>query len=397
MGCRIRNTDGRIGGTGHNFARLRLDQHRADRNLTAFGCGLGFIQGLLHIVIVCKAAHIPFIGANPRLVNQACPIMPPKPAADNAKPNLDGDRIAKVMARAGVASRRDCEKLIAEGRVKVNGTVLTTPAFKVTRKDTILFDDQPIATKEPPRLWRYHKPEGLVTSHKDEKGRRSVFDNMPKDMPRVISVGRLDIASEGLLLMTNDGAIARALELPKTGFLRRYRARAFGFVTQEKLDTLKKGIKIDGIPTGPIEAMLDKQQGSNVWVTVTIREGKNREVRRALDTLGLTVNRLIRTSYGPFQLGNLPVGQVDEVPNEVLIEQIGHLVTIPKVRPPEKAASGPTRKPKRGSFASAKRFQKDGADAPKSAAKSGPKRGGKPPSKGGPKSAPKGRGKFAKR
>ena len=355
------------------------------------------------------------------------------PKGETPKANDDGDRIAKVMARAGVASRRDCEKLIMEGRVKVNGTVLTTPAFKVTRKDEILFDDAPLAAKEPPRLWRYHKPEGLVTSHKDEKGRRSVFDNMPKHMPRVISVGRLDIASEGLLLMTNDGEIARALELPKTGFLRRYRARAFGFVTQEKLDTLKKGIKIDGIPTGPIEATLDKQQGSNVWVTVTIREGKNREVRRAMDSLGLEVNRLIRTSYGPFQLGNLPVGQVAEVPNDVLSEQIGHIVKIPYIKPQINKTRGgapspgsqkdrkPRRPPKRGTYASAKRFQntddKTGAGKPaakssgKSETSSKPKRGGgkkiefktggRPVARSGrrstPKAAPKGRGRFAKR
>ena len=353
------------------------------------------------------------------------------PKGETPKANDDGDRIAKVMARAGVASRRDCEKLIAEGRVKVNGTVLTTPAFKVTRKDEILFDDAPLAAKEPPRLWRYHKPEGLVTSHKDEKGRRSVFDNMPKHLPRVISVGRLDIASEGLLLMTNDGEIARALELPKTGFLRRYRARAFGFVTQEKLDTLKKGIMIDGIPTGSIEATLDKQQGSNAWVTVTIREGKNREVRRALDTLGLEVNRLIRTSYGPFQLGNLPVGQVEEVPNDVLSEQIGHIVKIPYIKPQINKTRGgapategkdgkPRRPPKRGTFASAKRFQNtdDKTGTGKPAAKpsgkpetpSKPKRGGgktefksggRPVSSGGrrstPKAPPKGRGRFAKR
>lgn len=345
-----------------------------------------------------------------------------KPKANDARNNDGSDRIAKVMARAGVASRRDCEKLIDEGRVKVNGIVLTTPAFKVTRKDEILFDDKPLAAKEPPRVWRYHKPSGLVTSHKDEKGRRSVFDNMPKDMPRVISVGRLDITSEGLLLMTNDGEVARALELPKTGFLRRYRARAFGHVTQDRLDSLKKGIDIDGVPSGPIEATLDKQQGSNAWITVTIREGKNREVRRALDTLGLEVNRLIRTSYGPFQLGKLPPGQVEEVPNDALIEQIGHLVKIPYVKPGmhsgksagANVSDAPVRKaraPKRGTFASAKRFQnKDEASAPNEKPKGKPKRaggktefktGGRPVAGKGkrsaPKAPPKGRGKFAKR
>lgn len=321
--------------------------------------------------------------------------------------SAEGDRIAKYLARAGIASRRGAEKLILEGRIKVNGAVLDTPAFKVSAKDIILLDNKPIAAIEPPRLWRYHKPEGLVTSHNDEEGRRTVFQNLPKDLPRVISVGRLDITSEGLLLLTNDGGVSRALELPKTGFIRRYRARAFGTVTQEDLDQLKKGIKIDGIPTGPIEAVLDKQQGGNAWITVTIKEGKNREVRRALDTLGLQVNRLIRTSYGPFQLGNLPKGQCEEVPNEVLREQIGHLVDIPaapKSAPKSSAKSAAThnRKPKRGSHASAKRFQKktmpaerhDGTPKPQ---KRGTKTGVKSGSNRAAKQPPKGRGKFAKR
>lgn len=318
----------------------------------------------------------------------------------NVSAKADGDRIAKYLARAGIASRRDAEKLILEGRVKVNGTVLDTPAFKVTAKDIVLFDNKPVAEREPPRLWRYNKPEGLVTSHKDEEGRRTVFQNLPKDMPRVISVGRLDITSEGLLLLTNDGEVSRALELPKTGFIRRYRARAFGHVTQEQLDTLKKGIKINGIPTGPIEATLDKQQGSNAWITVTIKEGKNREVRRALDELGLTVNRLIRTSYGPFQLGKLEKGMTEEVPTDSLREMIGHLVDIPASAPKPKR---PAAKPKRGSHASAKRYQNaklsperhDGT--PKPAAKANRPRG-KGGAKGKPKPhAPKGRGKFAKR
>jgi len=281
---------------------------------------------------------------------------------------MQGERIAKVLARAGVASRRDAEKLIEAGRIKLNGKILNTPAIKVTEKDKILFDDKPIADKEPPRLWRYHKPSGLVTTHRDEKGRQTVFQHLPKDLGRVISVGRLDITSEGLLLLTNDGELARALELPSTGWARRYRARAFGTVTQEQLKALKKGIKIDGYQTGPIEAVLNKQQGGNVWITVTIREGKNREVRRALETLGLTVNRLIRTTYGPFQLGTLEGGKVEEVKNKILRDQVGHLVNIPKAAPPK---SNP-HKPKRGTYASAKRF-----------------------SKKGDKPAPKGRGKFA--
>lgn len=323
------------------------------------------------------------------------PTKPAKPASNVSKA-ADGDRIAKYLARAGIASRRDAEKLILEGRVKVNGVVLDTPAFKVTANDVVMFDNKPVARREPPRVWRYHKPEGLVTSHKDEEGRQTVFQNLPKGLPRVISVGRLDITSEGLLLLTNDGGISRALELPKTGYIRRYRARAYGSVNQDILDTLKDGIKIDGIPTGPIEATLDKVQGGNVWITVTIKEGKNREVRRALDEVGLTVNRLIRTSYGPFQLGKLAKGQVEEVPTDSLREMIGHLVDIPKSAPKPAHADKPAFKPKRGSHASAKRFQKpnaasaerhDGTAKPKS-------RGPKREAKGG---TPKGRGKFAKR
>ena len=283
----------------------------------------------------------------------------------------DGERIAKFLARSGVASRRESEKLIEAGRIKVNGKTLTTPAFKVTSKDTVLFDNSPIASKAPTRLWRYHKPDGLVTSHKDEKGRETVFDALPDDLGRVISIGRLDITSEGLLLLTNDGELARQLELPSTGWQRKYRVRAYGKVTQYDLDKLKAGIKIDGIQTGPIEAELERQKGDNAWIAVTLREGKNREVRRALDTLGLHVNRLIRVSYGPFQLGNLGKGEVEEVKARILREQVGHLVDIPtvKARPQGQRIS----KPKRGTHASAKRFAKEQ----------------------GQKAAPTGRGKLA--
>lgn len=273
-------------------------------------------------------------------------------------PPHSGERIAKRLARAGVASRRESERLIEAGRIKVNGTVLTTPAFTVTAKDVILFDNKPIAAKEPPRLWRYHKPAGLVTTHKDEKGRETVFDTLPKSLGRVISVGRLDLTSEGLLLLTNDGALARALELPSTGWVRRYRARAFGSVTQEQLDDLKNGIMIDGISTGPIEAELERQQRGNAWINVTLKEGKNREVRRALSELGLEVNRLIRISYGPFQLAGLPKGGTEELKNRILRDQVGHLVDIPAAKQVE---SQKTQKaPKRGSHASAKRFTKSG-------------------------------------
>lgn len=269
------------------------------------------------------------------------------------KPAIESERIAKFLARAGVASRRESERLIEAGRVKVNGKVLTTPAFKVSAKDKVLFDNKPVGAKAAPRLWRYHKPSGLVTSHKDEKGRTTVFDSLPKSLGRVISVGRLDLTSEGLLLLTNDGALARALELPSTGWARKYRARAFGSVTQEQLDGLKTGIMIDGISTGPIEAELERQQRGNAWISVTLKEGKNREVRRALSELGLEVNRLIRVSYGPFQLAGLKKGETEEVKNRILRDQVGHLVDIPKAE----QNTAPARKPKRGTHASAKRFK----------------------------------------
>ncbi|MEL6686755.1 MAG: pseudouridine synthase [Pseudomonadota bacterium] len=265
------------------------------------------------------------------------------------KPQEDRERIAKRLARAGVASRRGAERMIEAGLVRVNGKVLTTPAFTVSAKDQIEVKGQPIAAKEPPRLWRYHKPPGLVTSHKDERDRRTVFDALPPELPRVISVGRLDLTSEGLLLLTNDGELARQLELPSTGWSRRYRARAYGKTTQENLDTLKAGIEIDGVKTGPIEATLESERGDNVWVEVMIREGKNREVRRALETLDLKVNRLIRTSYGPFQLLNMPRGAVEEVKRKQLRDQVGHLIDIPREQDRHKR-----KPPKRGTHASKK-------------------------------------------
>jgi 23S rRNA pseudouridine2605 synthase len=257
---------------------------------------------------------------------------------DNSQKSMEpspmaGDRIAKVLARAGIASRRGAERIIEAGRVSVNGKILKTAAFTVTDDDVILVDNEPLAPKEPPRLWRYHKPQGLMTTHNDPEGRPTVFERLPDGMPRVISVGRLDMNSEGLLLLTNDGELARQLELPSTAWARKYRARAYGRITQEQLDTLMKGIMIDGVKTGPIEATLDKQQGDNAWISITLREGKNREVRRALDTLDLQVNRLMRLAYGPFQLGTLARGEVDEVQRRVLRDQVGHFVEIPKGRP----------------------------------------------------------------
>jgi 23S rRNA pseudouridine2605 synthase len=235
-------------------------------------------------------------------------------------------RIAKALARAGLCSRREAERWIGEGRVSVNGEVLATPARDVGPDDRILVDGKALPQPEPPRLWRYHKPKGLVTSHSDPQHRPTVFAALPAHLPRVISVGRLDFNTEGLLLLTNDGGLARYLELPATGWLRRYRVRAHGNIAQEALENLKRGIEIDGMRYGPIEAALDKVQGSNVWITIGLREGKNREVRSVLDSLGLKVNRLIRVSFGPFQLLDLESGAVEAVRQRVLIDQLGRRV-----------------------------------------------------------------------
>lgn len=224
-----------------------------------------------------------------------------------------GERIAKRLARAGICSRRDAERMIAAGRVMLNGMTLETPAINVFDRDKILVDGSPVGEKAPTQLWLYHKPCGLVTSHNDEKGRDTIFDHLPKDMPRVISVGRLDLNSEGLLLLTNDGELSRHLELPATGIVRKYRVRAYGKVDQDALENLKNGIMIEGISYGAMIVDLEPVQAANVWMTISLQEGKNREIRRVLDFLGLTVNRLIRTSYGAFELGNLPVGAVCEV------------------------------------------------------------------------------------
>jgi 23S rRNA pseudouridine2605 synthase len=234
-----------------------------------------------------------------------------------------GERIAKVIARAGVCSRRDAERLISEGRVAINGKVIASAAVNVSENDAIAIDGKPLPVKTPTRLWRYHKPEGLVVSHKDPEGRRSVFDALREQLPRVVSIGRLDIATEGLLLLTNDGELARLLELPATGWVRRYRVRAFGKPEIEALARLKDGITIEGVHYGPIEARIDKEQGDNSWLTFAIREGKNREIKRVCEHLGLRVNRLIRTSFGPFQLGDLKPGEIDEVPARVIEDQTG--------------------------------------------------------------------------
>lgn len=239
------------------------------------------------------------------------------------KPKKAGERIAKVVARAGLASRRDAEELITAGRVTVNGRVINSPALDVTANDVIAVDGKVLPPRERTRLFLYHKPRGLMTTHDDPEGRPTVFDNLPEGLPRLISIGRLDFNTEGLLLLTNDGGLARALELPDTGWLRRYRVRAHGEVTQAQLDELKMGVEVDGVKYGPIDAQLERDQGANVWLVFAIREGKNREVRNVMAHLGLEVNRLIRVSYGPFQLGELAEGQVEEVKTRVLREQLG--------------------------------------------------------------------------
>jgi 23S rRNA pseudouridine2605 synthase len=242
------------------------------------------------------------------------------------KKTKTGERIAKIVARAGLCSRREAEDWITQGRVAVNGRVINSPALDVTARDVVTIDGQPLPERERTRLFLYHKPRGLMTTHDDPEGRPTVFDNLPEGLPRLISIGRLDFNTEGLLLLTNDGGVARALELPDTGWLRRYRVRAHGEVTQAQLDALKKGVEVEGVKYGPIDATLEREQGANVWITFAIREGKNREVRNVMAHLGLEVNRLIRISYGPFQLGEIAEGQVEEVRGRVLREQLGEKI-----------------------------------------------------------------------
>ena len=240
-----------------------------------------------------------------------------------AQESPQGERIAKAIARAGYCSRRDAEALIAEGRVTLNGETVTTPATKVGAHDVIAIDGKPLAERAPARLWRYHKPPGLVTTHKDPQGRPTVFASLPPAMGRVVSVGRLDFNSEGLLLLTNDGDIARRLEVPSAGWVRKYRARLFGKVTQADLDNLATGVTIAGVKYGPVIADLERSRGVYSWATVSLKEGKNREVKRVMESIGLKVARLIRISYGPFQLGHLAPGAVEEIPARLWREQLG--------------------------------------------------------------------------
>lgn len=233
------------------------------------------------------------------------------------------ERIAKFMARSGVCSRRQAEEFILQKRVTVNGEIVESPAMNVNGDEKILFDGEKLPQKEQTRLWLYYKPVGLVTSHRDEKDRPTVFDNLPHGMPRVISVGRLDLNSEGLLLLTNNGELSRKLELPSNGWARRYKVRVHGFVNADKLKGLEKGVVVDGVEYGPIKAEIESAQGTNTWLNVTLTEGKNREIRKVMKSIGLDVSRLIRLSYGPFQLGSLKKSEAKEVPAKVLREQLG--------------------------------------------------------------------------
>jgi 23S rRNA pseudouridine2605 synthase len=246
-----------------------------------------------------------------------------KAGAPPAASDDTDERIAKVMARAGLCSRRDAEAWIAAGRVEVNGIRLRSPALDVGPGDRIVVDGRPLAARERTRLFLFHKPRGLVTTERDPQQRPTIFSALPKELPRVVTIGRLDINTEGLLLLTNDGGLARVLELPATGWIRRYRVRAKGTTDQAKLDALSEGITLDGIDYAGIAATLDRVQGANVWLTMVLREGRNREVKRVLEHLGLAVNRLIRISYGPFQLGELAEGAVEEVKTRVLRDQLG--------------------------------------------------------------------------
>ncbi|MGH6898331.1 MAG: pseudouridine synthase [Geminicoccaceae bacterium] len=237
------------------------------------------------------------------------------------------ERVAKRIARSGFCSRRDAERLIAAGRVAVDGAVLSTPAVTVTAANLVTIDGEPLPALEQPRLFRYHKPAGVLTAARDPEGRPTLYDRLPEGLPRLMPIGRLDMGAEGLLLLTNDGALKRRLELPATGWLRRYRVRVHGRIDEARLEALEEGIEIDGFRYGPIQATLDRVQGSNAWLTVALREGKNREIRRVLEHFGWPVNRLIRLSFGPFQLGGLAAGAIEEVPAKVLQEQLGTRLT----------------------------------------------------------------------
>ncbi|RFP88335.1 rRNA pseudouridine synthase [Rhodobacteraceae bacterium 63075] len=261
---------------------------------------------------------------------------------NDKSPTPPGERIAKVIARAGRASRREAERLIEAGKVSVNGKTITSPALNVTGRDKIVVSGKALAAPEPPRLWLYHKPAGLVTTTRDEQGRETIYDKLPETLPRVMSVGRLDLNSEGLLLLTNDGGIKRRLELPSTGWLRKYRVRLKGRPTEADFEPLRTGITVDGAHFQPMEITLDRQQGANAWATIGLREGKNREIRRAMEAVGFSVNRLIRVSYGPFQLGTLQPGEVQELRPRVMRDQLG--LEAPEAAPAPKTRQKPARR-----------------------------------------------------
>ncbi|WP_449231894.1 pseudouridine synthase [Azospirillum doebereinerae] len=287
-----------------------------------------------------------------------------------------GERIAKRLARAGLCSRRDAERWITEGRVAVNTQILTSPACVVRPGDIVQVDGKVIPEPEPARLWRYYKPAGLVTSARDEKGRATVFDRLPPELPRVVSIGRLDLTTEGLLLLTNDGELARFLELPATGWTRRYRVRVFGEVDEIQLAALAKGPTIEGVKYGPIEALLDRVQGRNAWLTVSLKEGKNREIRKVMESLGLQVNRLIRVAYGPFQLGKLEEGGVEEVPKRVVREQISNFfgTVAPAAEPESNTKLRAKARAEAGAASSAKPAAKAAAAPTPAAADQAPRR-----------------------
>ncbi len=308
----------------------------------------------------------------------------PSPRGPAAEPDWsEGERIAKYLARAGVASRREVERMIEEGKISVDGKKLTSPAFKVTGRELIRVGRRTISAPDATRLWRYHKPSGLIATNSDPEGRRTIFDELPRSLPRVVTVGRLDLTTEGLLLLTNDGELARTLELPSSGLERTYRVRAKGTVTPQKIEELASGITVEGVKYQPITAILDREMGANTWLTVTLSEGKKREVRRALEAVNLIVNRLIRVSYGPFELADLKPGMVDEVPPDLVQQAIGHLHSSTGSPAPTSRSA-----PVGGSRTGSGRARPDPRKGPKSASKPTSKAPAKPGSrsKGGKRS-----------